>query len=224
MASTKAVFRELHGDLGRPHRNRSLSPFFLMVITLGLAACTTPGPVPTAQPFPEVVWQGDGPVAFAGDPWADAVQNSLVAQAVAENRNDFRLPQLEASTGDDLRADLSRRAVETLRAGTATRLFPGPWPFTPLSVQVAEDAQSAAVSGCLAKTWPSADGEAPAEVVGIGFEYRLEQTDGEIQVTGTSLQASRDCTGVILPIGLFEPQPVPSGVTDPDAVIQSRRD
>lgn len=192
----------------------------LAVLLIPLTACTPPSP--RAQPYPEVRW-GDGePTEFADSEWVMAVRASLEAQAVARNRNDFTIPQLVDTTGPDLRDRLSASAVRTVSDGEATRLLPGPWPFTPVGVD-AESSGNAEVTGCQATTWANDAGTPPPSFGAVGITYRLEQAGGSIRVMSTE-GADLDCSQTVLPVGVFDPAPTPSGVTSIDDIVRAEPD
>jgi len=191
-----------------------------LAIVLMIAGCT-PQTEPAPQPFPEVIWPDGEPTGpLEGDAAVVATRAGLAAMAVASNRNDFRLPELVASVEYDVRSTLWRTAVASLDDGETTLLAPGPVPFEPS--EVVPDGDGWRVRGCVLDEWRTASGsrptEDPAATDWSGIEYRLAPTDGALRISAIIVVPGLDCTAARPAIAFFDPAPVPSGVTDADAV------
>lgn len=193
----------------------------LVVLTVAsamvLGGCAPEEP----RPVPSATWSGSPPTgALESDVWVEGVRASLAAQAVARNRDDFSLDVLTETTGEDLRNRLFADAQDRVRAGVTSFVSPGPTPFAPTEVEVAEDGSSATVQGCLADNWPSSDGGVPASLRSSGVEFRLQRSgERTLLVENTSLPGL-ECSGVNLSIALFSPAPEPSQVSDPADIVR----
>jgi hypothetical protein len=191
-----------------------------LALVLGIAGCTPQGGQ-AAQPFPEIVWaDGEPSGPFDGDTAVVAVRDGLAAMAVASNRNDFRLPELVATVEYDVRSNLWRAAEKRLEDGESTLLAPGPAPFEP--TEVVPDGDGWRVRGCVLDEWATPSGAQPtggaAAMDASGIEYRLTPTDDVLRISAVIVVPALDCASARPSIGIFDPAPVPSGVTDPDDV------
>jgi hypothetical protein len=187
------------------------------LVTAGLSGCTVEKESPV---YPELRWDGSAPTGpLEEDPWVQAARAELTAEAVARNRNDFSIPELARTATAGYRDRLSADASRVISNHGGTKLFPGPLPFAPTTVEVGywnKGGDFAAVRGCVAARWATESGVPTGEIDGVGIEYRLERDhDGVMRVGSTSSLPDLACGAVgPLPTALFDPVPEPSGVTE----------
>lgn len=196
----------------------------IAVFALVLSACTTPESPPL--PFPDVVWDEGTPGGeLEDDVWVQATRTSMTALDVARNQNDFRLPELEATSGYDVRAGAWRDARDTVDAGERTPIAPGPQPLDPRAVTVSAEGSSATVQACVALDWRSVDGAVPTTLTAAGAEYHLERTDDDhIILTRIVGLPGLECADASFTVGRFDPTPEPSEVTSSDDVLRPDTD
>ncbi|WP_229785036.1 hypothetical protein [Paenarthrobacter histidinolovorans] len=147
---------------------------------------------------------------------------------MARNINDFSIPELVKTASRDARSRAARPALDDVKQKRRPDILPGPTPFLPLSVtpNFRGDPDRAAVRGCKATEWSSAEGDVTTELKGYGVEYRMERLpDGTMRVETSVGIPDLECSDVTLPMALFVPAPEPSDVTDvKDIVIAERAD
>lgn len=191
-----------------------------------LTACTPADPRPSDAPFPDVVWEDSPPNGpLEDDAWVKAARTALTALAVAQNRNDFMLPELVASSSYEVRSAAWRGARDRVDAGDRTDVHPGPQPLAPQTVAAASDGQTATVQACVALDWSSVDGGVPDSFASAGAEYRLARTeDDRIILTAIVGVPNLDCAEADPAVGLFDPAPEASTVTDASEIVRPQTD
>jgi len=195
-------------------------------LLIALTGCTPTAPSTSGQPFPDVVWvDGEPSGEFEQDAWVQAARSALTALAVAQNRNDFELPELVESTTYEVRSAAWRGARDRVEAGERTDVHPGPQPLEPQSVEVSADGRSASVQACVALDWSSPQGTPPDSFDTAGAEYRLERTeDGRTVLDAIVGLPNLDCATADPAVGLFDPAPKESSVTDVDQIVRPQTD
>lgn len=197
----------------------------LAAATVGLSSCRfEKRPAP---PYPDVQWQGAAPAGpLEGDPWVQAARKSLEAKAVAQNITDFTLPELEQTTGYELRSRLNSSVREYVQQNKKSRILPGPEPFLPVDVRhdLRGDTNLSEVRGCIAGSWASVEGDAVDRPEAFGVGYRLQRlANGTIRVEDSFAVSLPECAGADLPIALFTPAPEPSDITDSQDIVRPVR-
>lgn len=179
-----------------------------MVVAL-VAACGPPQ-APPLPVTPTIVWSAGEPTSdLESDPWVAAVRAAAVPYAVAVNAVDTRSEELHSTVSERSILRLDNRLEGDGGDPDGTQRVPGPWPFDPLSVEVAEDGRSAVVHGCSIDKWvltlsqhelpPSDPVKARAMVIKLDDgTYRLDTTIG----------SDVPCESDHLTIGVFDPLPV----------------
>lgn len=178
-----------------------------------------------APPYPAVEWQDGVPVSpLEENPWIQAARQSLEAQAVAQNTLDFRLPELEQTTGVHLRSRLASHTTRDMQQNRQSMILPGPVPFAPLTVT--RDDQNGenrmVVHGCEALEWSSEEGAVPTDPKATRADLFMEQLDsGQMRITArTSRPVDPGCENITLPIALFKPAPTPSNTSGKFSIVQ----
>ncbi|CAH0213837.1 hypothetical protein [Plantibacter cousiniae (nom. nud.)] len=197
-----------------------------VALLITLAGCTPTPAEQSDQGVPEVVWaDGEPSGEFEQDAWVQAARSALTALAVAQNRNDFELPELVESTTYEVRSAAWRGARDRVEAGERTDVHPGPQPLEPQSVEVSADGRSASVQACVALDWSSPQGTPPESFDTAGAEYRLERTeDGRTVLDAIVGLPNLDCATADPAVGLFDPAPKKSSVTDVDQIVRPQTD
>ncbi|KJL28314.1 hypothetical protein RS83_03385 [Microbacterium oxydans] len=208
----------------RPLREIGAALAVLVALPIGLVGCRPE--IPQPQPYPSIEWEsGSAPSGgLEDDPWVQATRASLEAQAVAQNQNDFNLPELIRTTGLAVRSDGVAHARSQLKNGHRTVTVAGPMPFAPIEVIAdAADPAHARVQACVGASLAL---EASDQSSGaFGIEYRLERIpEGLIRVVGSTGLSDLECDGVEFALARFDPQPVPSTLTDARDVPFAERD
>lgn len=208
----------------RATRGRAAAALGLVAL-LGLTGCTPKAPDQSGEPMPKVVWSDGEPSGeFEQDPWVVAARASLTALAVAQNRNDFRLPEFVETSEYDVRSAAWRGARDRLDGGGRTLVNPGPQPLAPQSVQVDGD-DSARVSACVALGWATVEGKAPSSFETAGAEYTMARTDdGRIVLRKIAGLPGLDCEDAAPAVGLFDPAPQPSTFSDSGDLVRPEID
>jgi hypothetical protein len=200
-----------------PKVERTTLVVLALMSVIVLAGCAPTKP----QPLPSPTWSGSAPTGpLESDTWVVGARASLSAQAIAQNRNDFSLDVLTNTTGEELRTRLFASARESVRAGNESVVSPGPTPFAPSEVVVADDDASAVVRGCLADDWASSDGAVPSRLRAHGVEFRLQRSGDRTLMVENASVPGLDCSQAELPIALFSPAPEPSRVSDPADIVR----
>ena len=185
------------------------------VLAGSLAGCADPEPVPD----PVLVWvdgEPDGPLE--SDPWVRAVRAAELAAVLALNSGDFAREDL-AATWHPSTIDKFADEVGYAARDDEAEVFLGPWPFTPLLVEVADDGRKAEVVGCSdayekVQEVPRSDGIRWPTVT---VQYLDLGTDGQPRLFG----GGSPVEDYILPDGaLLTPEycdtvPIARGVLDP---------
>lgn len=197
-----------------------------VALLITLAGCTPTPAEQSDQGVPDVVWaDGEPSGEFEQDAWVQAARSALTALAVAQNRNDFELPELVESTTYEVRSAAWRGARDRVEAGERTDVHPGPQPLEPQSVEVSADGRSASVQACVALDWSSPQGTPPESFDTAGAEYRLERTeDGRTILDAIVGLPNLDCATADPAVGLFDPAPKESSVTDVDQIVRPQTD
>lgn len=207
----------------RPRYLKAVAASLLLVtISGGLSGCRQEKrPTP---PYPAVEWQGSAPSEpIEADPWVIAARKSLEAQAVAQNVTDFTLPELEETTGLELRTRLSRIPLNDVAQKRRPDIRPGPDPFLPLTAHAGRDPGTGEVHGCVVR-WASDTGEIPDELSATGVMFRMEQlAEGQIRIVSVVPLPDLDCSTATPPLALFVPAPEPSDVTDAQDVVRAKK-
>jgi hypothetical protein len=175
-----------------------------------VVACGPPE-APPLPSTPTIVWSAGEPTSdLESDPWVAAVRAAAVPEAVATNALDTRSESLHSTVSEKSIGYLDS-FLETLAGDSDdTQRVPGPWPFDPLSVEVAEDGRSAVVEGCSIDQWllmqsrptvPPLDQPMEAEATVVKLD------DGTYRLDATTTSDVR-CESDHLTIGTFEPLPV----------------
>ncbi|PRB43942.1 hypothetical protein CQ020_07840 [Arthrobacter sp. MYb23] len=211
-----------HARTSRPrYLNAVATSLLLVTATGGLSACREEKK--PAPPYPAVEWQGTAPSeAIEDDPWVIAARKSLEAQAVAQNVTDFTLPELEATTGLELRTRLSRIPLNDVAQKRRPDIRPGPDPFLPLTAHAGRDPGTGEVHGCVVR-WASDTGEIPDELSATGVMFRMEHlAGGQLRITSVVTLPDLDCSTAKPPLAMFVPAPEPSTVTDAQNVVRAK--
>ncbi|WP_129429635.1 hypothetical protein [Oerskovia turbata] len=180
----------------------------VVVVVAGCGAPEVPGPAPT----PSVVWSEGEPAGdLELDPWVQAVRAGALPEAVALNARDTRSESLHATWTPaairKMNSNLNKWSRERNEDG-AVRVA-GPWPFDPVSVEVAADGRSATVSGCTVEDWTIGrddrsfdEGDEPV----MGWYEVVLTEDGRYLLDGSSYSDIR-CESDNLTVGTFDPLP-----------------
>ncbi|WP_285036726.1 hypothetical protein [Plantibacter sp. ME-Dv--P-095] len=198
----------------------------LTAVLLGLTGCTPAAQPTTDQPFPGVIWaDGEPSSELDQDAWVQSARTALTALAVAQNRNDFTLPELVESSTYEVRSAAWRGARDHVESGERTDVHPGPQPLEPQSVEVSADGRNASVQACVALDWSSTQGTPPDSFDTAGAEYRLERTDdGRTVLDAIVGLPNLDCAAAEPAVGLFAPAPQESPVTSVDQIVRPQTD
>ncbi|GIJ00061.1 hypothetical protein Slu03_24380 [Sediminihabitans luteus] len=125
---------------------------------MGLSACGPPeewswdrDPEPAVTP--SIVWSDGEPTSdLEADPWVQAVRAGLVPYAVAYDSRDLRSDSLHETWTANGIDRMTRKLMYFVGEDDWPRI-PGPYPFDPLTVEVAQDGASATVHGCSLVPW-----------------------------------------------------------------------
>lgn len=153
---------------------------------------------PAAEPSPSPA----APLSpFEGDPAVIALRTFLREAAVAVNAGDLSLPSLDAVSTEFRTAQTQRTLTEDLGG-----YVPGPFPLTPLGVEVVSETSRKIPYCTLESGWTlTAKGGPPREAQQVtgGGVASMVLSEGVWKVESLYYDESIDCAGVPLPMPVF---------------------
>jgi hypothetical protein len=199
-------------------------------VTIGASACgvISPKTDPTPEPVPTVVWKDGAPTGeLESNEYVQVLRKALPAMAAAHNQRNYTLPEAYEAIGFlELERQASTAEYE-LNRDSPFLMYPGPRPFTPLTVEkgwMTDDGQQIQVIGCMIDNWASEEGTVPEKPVRVlGTIYGFTEVEGGLKLTSIISKPGLDCDGVDIKVGVFDPAPTPSTVSDATSVIEPVR-
>lgn len=219
-----------HTFLGNRLRNpaRILATAAILAgVVISTSACgvISPKTEPTPEPVPTIVWQDGAPTGeLESNEYVQVLRKALPAMAAAHNQRNYTLPEAYETIGYPDLANQASTAKWELNRDAPFLIYPGPRPSTPLTVEkgwMTDDGQEIHVIGCQIDNWTSEEGTVPEKPIRVlGAIYGFTEVEGGLKLTSRISKPGLDCEGVDIKVGVFDPAPTPSTVSDATSVIK----
>jgi len=209
----------------RPRRFLGSTAIFVSVVVAATGCSVlTSRTEPTPKPVPPVVWTNGEPSGeLESTEYVQLLREALPALAAANNQSNFTLPEAYEVIATDPLSRHYGAALDRAKGGFSPLTYPGPQPFTPTKVEEAyktDDGPVIEVTGCEIFDWASVEGTAPSKPFKVtGKVYQFTEVEGAVKLSAEKGYPDLDCDGVEIKIGVFDPTPEPSSITDVEQII-----
>ena len=210
----------------RPRRFLGSTAIFVSVV-VAVTGCSvlTPRTERAPKPVPPVVWANGEPSGeLESTEYVQLLRKALPALAAANNQSNFTLPEAYEVIAADPLSRHYGAALDRAKGGFPPLTYPGPQPFTPTKVEEAyktDDGPVMEVTGCEMLDWASVEGTVPSKPFKVtGKVYQFTKIEGAVKLTAEKGYPDLDCDGVEIKIGVFDPAPKPSSITDVEQIIR----
>jgi len=209
----------------RPRRFLGSTAIFVSVV-VAVTGCSVLNPrtETTPKPVPLVVWENGEPSGeLESTEYVQLLRKALPALAAATNQSNFTLPEAYEVIASNPLSRHYGAALDRVRGDFSPLTYPGPQPFTPTKVEEAyetDDGPVIEVTGCEIFDWASVEGAVPSTPFTVtGKVYQFTNIEGAVKLSAEKGYPGLDCDGVEIKIGVFDPVPTPSQVTDVEQII-----